>query len=208
MGNVTCPSCGAEFDSKEKKCPACGAKNNLKLCHVCGAQMAKGAKRCPKCGAKNKKPIYKRGWFWVLLVILLFAIPWPFGSESDSETPASAAQTEPPQEQATPTATPIPTPEVEILELVGGIEGTEGEYDSFGSSIHITGQVKNNSDKVLDYAQITFSLYDANGNVVGTAMDNIVNLGGGEIWSFDALGITSGEAESYKMTELSGNYFG
>lgn len=72
MPNVTCSNCGTEFDSKEIKCPSCGMKNRLKICHVCGAQMAKNAKRCPKCGAKNRKPIYKRWWFWVSVLCIVF----------------------------------------------------------------------------------------------------------------------------------------
>ena len=44
------------------------------LCKTCGAKMAKKAKKCPSCGAKNKKPIYKRFWFWVLAIIVLFFI--------------------------------------------------------------------------------------------------------------------------------------
>ena len=44
------------------------------LCKTCGAKMAKKAKKCPSCGAKNKKPIYKRFWFWVLAIIVIFFI--------------------------------------------------------------------------------------------------------------------------------------
>lgn len=70
VGKLICPRCGNAFDQKEKKCPHCGMKNNLKLCKTCGATIAKNAKHCPKCGAKNKKPIYKRVWFWILIVLL------------------------------------------------------------------------------------------------------------------------------------------
>lgn len=82
MANVTCSNCGTEFDSKEKKCPSCGTKNRLKICPVCGGQMAKNAKRCPKCGAKNKRPIYKRWWFWVLIIYLVYRIPLFFTKDN------------------------------------------------------------------------------------------------------------------------------
>lgn len=84
MPNVTCSNCGTEFDSKEKKCPSCGTKNSLKICPICGGQMAKSAKRCPKCGAKNKKPIYKRWWFWLIIIYILFRIPW-FSSDKNTK---------------------------------------------------------------------------------------------------------------------------
>lgn len=74
LGKLVCPRCGNAFEPKEKKCPHCGMKNNLKLCKTCGATIAKNAKRCPKCGAKNKKPIYKRVSFWVSIVVLLLIV--------------------------------------------------------------------------------------------------------------------------------------
>lgn len=49
-------------------------KNKIIKCKSCGADIASSAKRCPSCGAKNKKPIYKRVWFWILVVVLLIAI--------------------------------------------------------------------------------------------------------------------------------------
>ena len=76
LGKLVCPRCGNAFEPKEKKCPHCGMKNNLKLCKTCGATIAKNAKRCPKCGAKNKKPFYKRLGFWVIAAIVLI-ICWP-----------------------------------------------------------------------------------------------------------------------------------
>lgn len=69
-GQLICPRCGKSFAPKEKKCPHCGLKNNLKRCKTCGATIAKNAKCCPKCGAKNKKPIYKRIWFWVVAILI------------------------------------------------------------------------------------------------------------------------------------------
>lgn len=76
VGKLLCPRCGNAFDQKEKKCPHCGMKNNLKLCKTCGATIAKNVKRCPKCGAKNKKPIYKRLGFWIVVAIVLI-LCWP-----------------------------------------------------------------------------------------------------------------------------------
>lgn len=71
---LICPRCGKAFDQKEKKCPHCGLKNNLKLCKTCGATIAKNAKRCPKCGAKNKKPFYKRLSFWFVVIVLMLIV--------------------------------------------------------------------------------------------------------------------------------------
>lgn len=42
--------------------------NKIINCKVCGAEIASSAKSCPACGAKNKPPVYKRWWFWVLVI--------------------------------------------------------------------------------------------------------------------------------------------
>ena len=55
-------------------------------CKHCGNEIAASAKACPKCGGKNKKPIYKRGWFIALVVIIVLGA---FGSVGNSESDSS-----------------------------------------------------------------------------------------------------------------------
>lgn len=50
------------------------ASNKMKVCKHCGAEIAKSAKICPVCGGKNPKPIFKRVWFWLLVLVILFAV--------------------------------------------------------------------------------------------------------------------------------------
>ena len=59
-------------DVQTNEAPA--QNKNMKACKVCGAPIAKNAKKCPQCGAKNKKPIYKRAWFIIIVLIALIAI--------------------------------------------------------------------------------------------------------------------------------------
>lgn len=47
-------------------------KAKIVACRNCNAQIAKNEKICPSCGAKNKKPFYKRVWFILLIIILVF----------------------------------------------------------------------------------------------------------------------------------------
>ena len=49
-------------------------KPKLITCKHCGHEIASSAKACPHCGGKNKKPIFKRIWFWILVVIILLAV--------------------------------------------------------------------------------------------------------------------------------------
>lgn len=49
-------------------------KAKIISCRKCNAPMEKGLKICPSCGAKQKKPIYKRIWFILLVLILLIGV--------------------------------------------------------------------------------------------------------------------------------------
>lgn len=52
-----------------------GMNKNKKLtkCKTCNQYIARSAKVCPYCGAKNKKSLFKRWWFWVLIVLVLLS---------------------------------------------------------------------------------------------------------------------------------------
>lgn len=63
------------------------AKGKLITCKACGAEIAKNAKCCPQCGAKNKKPIFKKWWFWVILVILVISFANSGENTDQPDTP-------------------------------------------------------------------------------------------------------------------------
>lgn len=65
--------------------------SKMTKCKSCGGDIASSAKRCPSCGAKNKKPIYKRVWFWILMVVLLIAI---FGFIASKVNPSDSIEIE------------------------------------------------------------------------------------------------------------------
>ncbi|NDL68482.1 hypothetical protein GXN74_12120 [Clostridiales bacterium F-3ap] len=73
----------------------------MKNCSTCNAEIASNAKTCPSCGAKNKKPIYKRWWFILILVVLVLSALGGTGGE-DAETPElqSVASRQPAEELA------------------------------------------------------------------------------------------------------------
>lgn len=67
--------------------------NKLIHCKACGAEIASSAKSCPHCGARNKKPIYKRWWFWLLVVLVVLIGIGSSGSSEDTspgKTPSAA----------------------------------------------------------------------------------------------------------------------
>lgn len=88
------------------------------------------------------------------------------------------------------------------------VEGTpkmEVEYSEyFGYSVTITGTLKNNTKKKYDYVSITYTLYDKDGNNLGTAMDNMNYLAAGETWKFSAktMGWVDTEPVSCKCSNI------
>lgn len=109
-------------------------------CRTCGADIAKSAKVCPSCGAKNKKPIYKRWWLWVLVLLLVIGM-MPGGEtdqvKADAPDPAPSEKIE-----------PTPDPEIEyqvftVKQLVDDLNANalkaEQTYD--GQYVEITGSL-------------------------------------------------------------------
>ena len=73
----------------------------------------------------------------------------------------------------------------EELELVGDVTMTSS--GSFGYyTYNIEGILKNVSGRKLDYAQVSFVIYDINGNNIGSAFDNINYINAGGTWKFKA----------------------
>lgn len=91
--------------------------------------------------------------------------------------------------------------EIEVRGLVLLRKTVAGSRDKFGGEI--TGIVVNRRRRKVDYAQISFNLYDDNGNQVGTALANITNLKPGGRWKFTARGFGK-EFATYKFAELTG----
>jgi len=65
----------------------------MKQCKTCSNQIASNAKSCPNCGAKNKKPIYKRAWFIILIVIIVGSIWANLGDSSETTTTVNSSNT-------------------------------------------------------------------------------------------------------------------
>jgi RNA polymerase subunit RPABC4/transcription elongation factor Spt4 len=63
-------------------------------CHACNKEIASSAKTCPSCGAKQKKPIFKKWWFWVLIVIFIGIIIPKGEKNADDATPNNNQQEE------------------------------------------------------------------------------------------------------------------
>ena len=85
----------------------------MAFCSRCGAEIREGERFCPVCGnaaagersvVKPKRPIWKKWWFWVLVLALFGALGR--GARPAQREPARAAA---PRITAEPTATALPT---------------------------------------------------------------------------------------------------
>lgn len=100
-------------------------KNKKVICQNCQSAIDRNAKICPVCGAKNKKPFYKRGWFIVLVILIIFNIYGCAGSRNQDkketeETKAveTVKETQTPETQAPETQAPeTQAPETQAPEM-------------------------------------------------------------------------------------------
>lgn len=69
----------------------------------------------------------------------------------------------------------------------------------------ISGTFTNLTDSQLGYVSISYNLFDADGNQIGTAYANTSNLDAGGTWKFEAVGMY-GQAKvaSYKLADVTG----
>ena len=95
----------------------------------------------------------------------------------------------------------VVVPEEEYEEDFIFVEGPEVIFGEFRNDI--VGVVKNNTDKEYDYLQISFTLYDAQGNVIDTAFANVNNIKPGGTWKFEAMFFEENVA-SWELDEITG----
>lgn len=145
-------------------------------CRTCSNEIASNAKSCPSCGSKNKKTFYQRGWFFVLVFFIVVGVIDVAGKGDDSNSNNTST--------TSTKSVSKPAPKKEKFEIVGDLDSNSDQFANY-----ITGVIKNNSGRDCTYVQVTFNLYDTDGNQVGTALANINNLEKDGTWKFKAMGM-------------------
>lgn len=72
-----------------------------------------------------------------------------------------------------------------------------GEYDVR----YVSGKIKNNTGRDYDYCQIVIALYDADGNLLGTTLDNTNSFKKDVTWLFNAI-VTYENAVSFEVDSV------
>ncbi|NCB53137.1 MAG: zinc ribbon domain-containing protein [Clostridia bacterium] len=127
-------------------------------CKTCGSQIAKNAKTCPSCGAKNRKPIYKRAWFWILAIIVLFVFISSLGNKDATPDKAAGDQISTDQSSAA-----SDTSEPDIWSEGGtykvGTDIPAGEYlvvnTGYGCYIEVSKDSSGTFDSIISNENIT-----------------------------------------------------
>ena len=156
--------------------------SKLVKCKACGNEIAKGVKRCPNCGKDNRSFVARHKVLSAIAILVVLG--GVGGAMSEGEAVEEGNE--------------VVEKEVKVDKYQ--VEITSGYND--GYALYIEGTVTNNSGRDLSYVQILIPTYDADGNKVGDAMDNINNLKDGETWKFEAIDSSGGvdyDAEDYEL---------
>jgi hypothetical protein len=124
---------------------------------------------------KNNSNSAAVGCVTALFILIMFAGLLSIFNHKPASQYASAASTI----KTVPTPTPTKSPPIEST-----LRDIDVKKDALGI-VHIYGTVT--ADKNYNYLQVELETYDANGNRIGTLLDNITNLKTGQTWRFDLM---------------------
>ena len=78
------------------------------------------------------------------------------------------------------------------------LQETRVETDGSGR-LYLTGRIKNDGQATIEYVQVTFNIYNANGALIGNAVANAYFLPAGKTWVYTT---NSFDATTYQFNEL------
>lgn len=153
---------------------------------------------------KEKRSIFKRWWFWVLLILLILILGNLFGDNNENQEPTPQEQANVPEDINQNDIVDEEDPEEEPVENEEPDESDEEEPNdtetqtedvSFSNVLvqsdmgmtMVYGEVTNNDTKAHSFT-VKVSFYDNNESLIGTATGAVNDLNGGETKIFSAIG--------------------
>jgi hypothetical protein len=112
-------------------------------------------------------------------------------TSSGSETTGAAIKTEFDEEMANEKAE-VAKPDIELLKH-------NAKWGEYGNSVTIHCRVKNNTNKLASYVEVSVTFFDKDGTVVGTGMGNTTNFAAGKERTIDALAMNIEDAAKYEV---------
>lgn len=158
-------------------------------CSACGKEIAESAKACPFCGAKHTPPVYKRVWFWVVMIFVVLPVVSAIVSPSITHAPTTntvtpnhlttqsaapdqlAAQSAAPDQSAGESAAPsqaVTTPQPSVFDGDCGFAASAEMGSSIIGMPELSISITNTSGR--DIAAIEF--YAVPYNVYGEELNN------------------------------------
>lgn len=168
----------------------------MKVCKECGTEISSSAKKCPHCG-KNQQNVFLKVIIYLIISIAIIVIGFISLSRLLVKTVDDFSNS--------------------VNNFVSDASSAIDDYvestkDNFvvleekvvkdGYLTYITGTVQNNTDREYSYVQIEISLYDKDGALVNSTLDNINNLEANGKWKFKAM--ATSEFSTYKIKEITG----
>lgn len=143
---------------------------------------------------KEKKSKKIPTWGIVLIVIAIIGIISSFGNSDDKKNTNNNSDTD----------NTVSTNKTKKQKLTLE-DGWTASLDDTGYFYYIEGYVNNPTNKDYNYVEIEFTSYDADGNTLGTCLDNNSGLEKNGRWKFKASCIENTESiASVKLKEISG----
>ena len=125
-------------------------KTKNKYCKNCGAELTDvKAKTCVNCGAKISKPVFKKWWFWVIVVLGLSVIGTamggdtePGGTETDNDNGAAVTTAENKKDTS---SSSVEYEVVEIQKMIDDLEenALKAEKTYKNKNVQVKGKIAN-----------------------------------------------------------------
>jgi hypothetical protein len=81
------------------------------------------------------------------------------------------------------------------------LQETRVETDSSGR-LYLTGRIKNDGQARIEYVQVTFNIYNANGALISNAVANAYFLPAGKTWVYTTNSFDSSTYQFYELAEI------
>lgn len=162
----------------------------MKLCKQCGKEIDEKAVICVHCGcpAKVKKPLFKRVWFWLIVVFAFLVICISScGGDTTSETGTNNTQ----NEESGQTAPSIP----EEFAQPCPVSVSASVSNNIIGVPELKVNVRNNTDKEIAAIQFYFLPKDVYGDDVNTVLTS------NKLYTDEPIGVGGSCSRSWQMLD-------
>ncbi|MCF0240336.1 MAG: hypothetical protein HUJ62_07915 [Streptococcus gallolyticus] len=171
-----------------------------KICKGCKNQIDAHLMVCPHCG-KNLKPVYKKPWFWILIVLglivlLIVGCTAACGSVANNAVNSTTTKASDVGGSTSGSAQDSKKYDISDVQMVSKGYGL----------VSINGILKNNSGSDKSYVSVEYIIKDKDGNQITTAIASTSSLAKDATWKFEASCLKQIDPASvtYELSKVTG----